>query len=525
MENSKKLDELISKIEADKEVLSVMPKNNKKNKELYKQEMENLKVEFQQYKNDVEKIIKQKYEKELKVQENKEIEVLDGRINSIEGTLDILDGVKTSYEKLELDKIIYRISKYYKENLENVNNQILSCINKFSKIGINLTVDDFNYSSFVTDYMKTFFEELNKDDINSKRIKEKFEKIYWKCPEIITHIELNIRNIYLKKQTIIDKYFENEKNKLLKEWGKTPKEILNIYEDLKRQKIEKKETDKKYLLNQFLDGKLNISNYEEKKLKSNYLKILPEELVATRKENDEVNSNIYKFLNSLKEYRSYMEFKFIIEDVKENYKNKENYKKSYLDTRKKIENLEKKLKKYNKKSVSKGIFGKKKENSKEILEKDALIDEIKKLYNELDLHRFYNKMYQNLNDNSTVYDALSLVCGSFCYLMHCIKKYNEGITSQETEEKLYKLYKFLNSPYNTLIKNLTILEEKDIERIIADRYILQDFMVKREDIDENNIEVLISVLEEIKVGANLKKAGLKSENIEQLCAAKKLFKL
>ena len=93
------------------------------------------------------------------------------------------------------------------------------------------------------------------------------------------------------------------------------------------------------------------------------------------------------------------------------------------------------------------------------------------------------------------------------------------------ENKLCELYKFLDSPYNTLIKNITILEEKDVEKIIVDRYILQDFIVAKEDIGANNVDGLIALLEDIKVGVNLKKAGLKVEAINQLCTIKKIFKL
>ena len=68
--------------------------------------------------------------------------------------------------------------------------------------------------------MEIFLEELERGTFPSERLKIKFDDIYWKCPEIIVHIELNIRNIYLKKEARIDKYFEKGKNELLKKWNK-----------------------------------------------------------------------------------------------------------------------------------------------------------------------------------------------------------------------------------------------------------------------------------------------------------------
>ena len=78
-------------------------------------------------------------------------------------------------KKMGLDRAIFTISRYYKENLENINEQIQSCIDKFSKVGIQVSLDDFDYSLYVKDYMKIFFQELEKGNVNSERLKEKFE--------------------------------------------------------------------------------------------------------------------------------------------------------------------------------------------------------------------------------------------------------------------------------------------------------------------------------------------------------------
>ena len=66
------------------------------------------------------------------------------------------------------------------------------------------------------------------------------------------------------------------------------------------------------------------------------------EQIVTNQE--EVERSIFEFLNSLYEYKNYMNFKFIIDDVKKYYQEKEKYKKSYDDTKKKIVDAEKKLK-------------------------------------------------------------------------------------------------------------------------------------------------------------------------------------
>lgn len=185
---SKKIEEIMDKIEANKEVLSTMPKNNLKNINIYQEKLEELENEYEKYKKDVSTRLQRRYQNATRKAPNKEIENLETRLKTISYILELLDEEKTSYEKMGLDRAIFTISRYYKENLENINEQIQSCIDKFSKVGIQVSLDDFDYSLYVKDYMKTFFQELEKGNVNSERLKEKFEEIYWKCPDIIVHI-------------------------------------------------------------------------------------------------------------------------------------------------------------------------------------------------------------------------------------------------------------------------------------------------------------------------------------------------
>ena len=221
--------------------------------------------------------------------------------------------------------------------------------------------------------------------------------------------------------------------------------------------------------------------------------------------------------------KNYINFKFILEDVKEHYKQKEQYKKIYAETKKKIDADESKLRKLNKKSQSKGLFGKK-DPTKQTAEQNKKILEIKELYKKLELDKFYNKIYTEVSDNSTIYDVLNLASCYYDYLVECIIKNNKTITQEEIDELIQKLNEFLKSPYNTIINNITILEEKDLGVIIKDRYKLLDFNLEKEDVSADNIDNMISLAKEIKIGFNIEKAGLDIKNIEELCELKKLLK-
>ena len=525
MSKQRKIEEIMDSIEATKEVLSTMPKNNEKNIQKYKDRIDELQNEYEKYEKSVLSILEKRYSDEVNIEPNKEIQTLEDRLNTINNTLYLLSDEKTSYEKMELDKSIYKLGKYYKENLENVNYQINICLKKFSDIGIELSLSDFDYSTFVKEYMEIFLQELKKGDMNSDKLKGKFEEIYWKCPDIILHIELNIRNLYLKKQNSIDKYFQKQKSELLKKWNKEPKDIIKAYLELKKQKLQKVSVDKKILLDKFLSGELNSKNFLPDKIQADCLNILPKEICETLKNAEEVKNNILKFLNSLYEYKNYMNFKFIIDDVKQYYIEKDKYKKIYVDTKNKINAAEKKLKKLNKNTSSNGLFGKKNDKSKQNAQQNQLIKEIKELYKQLDLNKFYNKIYSELTDNSTLYDVLNLANCYYGYLASCIIKNNQSISQEEIDSQIQGLDDFLKNPYNTIINNVTIMEEKDIALIIKDRYKLLNFTIEKEDLNIDSIDALISTLENIKIGINLQSAGLEIKQIDELCDLKKILKI
>ena len=518
-----KTEEILEKIAASKEILSTMPKNNPKNIEIFKDKLDELEKEYTTYQDEISNELKKRYEKAVKKTENKEIENLQTRIKTITYILELLNEEKTSYEKMELDRSIFTISRYYKENFESVNEQIQICIDKFSKVGIELSLEDFNYSIYVKDYMKTFFQELKKGDIHSEKIKEKFEEIYWKCPEIMIHIELNMRNIYFKNESIIDKYFEKEKSEKLKKANITLKEINKSYIDLNKQLMEKVAIEPRIIQEKFLSGKCNISNLESEKLKTDITKFLQKEIVENSDENEEVEGNIINFLNSLQEYQNYLKFKFIIDDIKQYYEEKENYKKKKKKTKKEIESLEKQLNKLNRKANKRGFFGMKKVTSGQTQETKELIQTIKEKYKELDMNKFYNKIYADINKDSTIYDILNLANSYYVYLTTCIINHFKNIKPEEINEKVNELDEFLNNPYNAMIKHTSFMEENDLALIIADKYKLLHFTIDKQDLDEKHLGALIAKLENIQMAINIRRANLKIEDIKELCEIKKLL--
>lgn len=519
------LNEILEKMNIEKELLSTMPQNNEKNKNKYQEKVKELIKEYSKYKRDIVEILENRYNEKINIAENSELNNLQERIKTIDSILYLFNENKNSYEKMALDRNIYSINKFYKENFENINMQILECINKFNDVGIKLEGEDFNYTIYVKEYMQVFLEEMS--NLNADKLKERFEVLYWKCPDLIIHIVANIRNLYFKYQQQIGKYLEQEKEQLLEKWGKKPRDIMNAYLELKIKRDEILKTDKSIIINEFIKGKRNIKDYDSNKILKDLQDIYDKDKIGNFEDSktiDEMENKISKFLNSLYEYKNYLEFKFIVDDIKKYYKDRAQYKKDYDETKKKIDTIEKKVASISKRVEKVGLFGKKRDNTKELVEQNNLILELKEKYKELDLNEFYTKINNKLQDNSTIFDVLNLASSSYYYLLTTIIKNQEDIEPAEIEAKIERLKDFLKSPYNNIINNITILEERNVALIVKDRYKLSNFKLEKADLDADNVENLISILEKIKKYLNMKESGIIVKDIEELLEIKKLLK-
>ena len=511
MEKFQEISEAIQKIEVQKEVLSTLPRNNEKNEQKYLEKIKELKKEYESDKQEIKKYLEEQYNSFTNIKDDSEIELLKGRINTIENVLYLLSDEKNSLEKMNLDKILFNLSRYYRDNLDNVNKQISECIRMFHEVNIQLTEEDFDYSEYTKEYMQVFLKET--DYKTSERLKNKFEEIYWKCPEIIVQIGLNIRNIYLNKKNSIDKYYEKEKNELLKKWDKKPEEIIKSYMELKQKLEEKESQDKKILLSKFLEGKLKPQDYTKEKIDDICENLIDNENL----DKEQISKNVESFLNNIYEYKNYLHFKFIVEDIKNIYRERESNKKKFAEIKKQIENNEKKLRKMNKGNIFKKETGKN-------IEQEKLIAELQELYKELDKEQFNQKIYENIKENSTLYEVLIYAKSNYSYMANCFIKNNPQIESQEIEESIKALKQFMKSPYHTIMKNIHISDDKNIQIIIKDRYRLLNFKIEKEDLDEGSIDNLEKNLKAIKFSLDLEKAGLDIQEIETACKIKSLLK-
>ena len=470
------MNDYLNKLQAYKDMLASLPQNNIKNKKIYHENIKSIYDKEIIVLNDIHDEIKKRITSYLNVKENTEIPTLNKNINDIKQNLIITNNYASSYEKSGLDILLYNLTHYYKTDLSDIFETIEKVNDIFKSVNIILTAKDFNYSYYSNVFMNIY---LN----NKSSLVEKFDEIYWKCPDIISHLALNYK--YLYYQNI--KIFEDHYNKI------NIDNIISSYQNFISKKDELIIQDKYLLLNDLLNGNKNIKDYEK----------VPSIINDLFTENLQENQYIDLY-NSLIEYKEYNECLPIIKDIKESKTNSKNLS---ISIRKNIIKNEKKLFKENKKI----IYSINKANSKKIQYYNNLINNninlLKDMYEEYENALFLTKV-NLLKEEDTIYNILLLACSNYNYLIEFTKKNNIDFNY------IYNiLIHIVYSPYNNLINNLFIKDEKDLSLIIIDKYNLYGGKLNKEMLTKDNIDNLINNLKLVIDNFYIKKYNITEEKI------------
>lgn len=465
------LDDLQKKIESDKEILTILPQNNLKNKKAYKQKVEELITYYKDIKETTLKEIEYRVERLKAFRIDPEIESLKNEIGSIESNMYLFNEYKDAMAKSGLDVLLYNLSSST-INLTNLNECIVKIIDCFKEVGIFVTSTDFSNSIFAYEYMKEFFLKLEENDLES--LTEIFERIYWKCPEIITNLKLCFLLLYYKNAKKFDKYFLEQKENY----------HLNIdyYNELLKKYNQKINNDLSLILAKFLKKELNPKDFQEEKIS----KFLIELNIL----DSNAYNNLLKLSYSLDEYKNYLKYKYLIDELKVLYKDKQSYKNIAIKTLKTIIKKEKLLNKYSKKLFK--LYNKNKEVKIDLImvSFNNLIKEIDTLYLELEDSKIKEAIFDKFVDSTTMLEALMIIYSHFSYFAKIVKKNNE-VDDEEIGKIRHDLFKFITSPYNTIINNTPFLFEDNVADLIKDKYNLIDVNLKEENLEESSLDNFI----------------------------------
>lgn len=494
---------ILKDIDTVKANLEVLPKKTKVNKAKYneylEEQLKKITPMIEEAEKEISKRVEQikKYNTEESLPEEREL-------------LDIikvkrLSSLSSSSNKMNLDYYLYELSSFENNNLEKINGVILQILLAFKEVGIILTSKDFEYSEVVQKYMDTLINDYD-------NIEKVFDDIYWENSNIITQIELNIRYLYFKHKKEIDKYYQLLKEEPLEEY-------LTKYIDLKINQKLNEYQNRTYLFNNFINHTLMLTDYSEKTIDG-----LLTDIILDREDEDNY-LNLTKLSSSLSEYNEYLNFEYIIKDIKELFTKKEEYKGKYDLKLKDIVKKEKELFSLNKQINKTGLF---KPNLKKInelkLKRNTTIADILSLYIELDELTIQNDIFNNVTNETTYQDILKLTCFNTKYFIKLLKDQIDNLTIEDIDQNIINLFEYAFGSEINIISNIAISEEIDIPKIIKDKYRLLNISINEEDLNKDDIEKVEKNIKDLIIYYNIKKINLNIQDIDFIFKAEKLKK-
>ena len=530
-------------ITTDKEVISVLPRNGIK---AIKTLLKTISDMTEKYENLNEKLLKElesRYDELTTVEENKEIPQIEQEILKYD-TAEKDTDIRSSFEKMGLDRVIYNVNGYYKSNLERLNKELIFSVKQFERVGIKLTAEDFCISEYAKKYMEVLLREAYNGDINSEAVKNQFEKVYWGCSEVVSHLYVNIRYIYDKYESQIDRFYNEKAQEILKGLSLTVEEVAEKKAEFIKQKNQIEETDNKNILDKFFTGSLNINDYKEDNYKRLYSELSGKDVTNLSDiQKDEIDENIDKLNTNLTEYAKYLEYKFLVEqvlqtrqellknaEVNKDRKDKKAKKTQYELLKEEVKKLQAEIFKLNSKieKPSKGFFERKKAEEKKdsiaILQRNNLILDLKKTYMQLDDEMINQNILQNLDETSSLLDVLKFAGSYYGYMAKAMIKNNEDITDKEIGETAEKIRNFINFSNFTVINHVKISDTKDLSIIIKDKYKLLGMQLSKENFEEDSIEDLIRKVKIINNYNNIQKSKFSIKDLEFIMNVKEMIK-
>lgn len=494
---------ILKDIETVKANLEVLPKKTKVNKAKYNEYLEEQLKKITPMIEEAEKEISKRAEqiKKYNTEESlpEERELLD--IIKVKR----LSSLSSSSNKMNLDYYLYELSSFENNNLEKINGVILKILLAFKEVGVILTPKDFEYSEVVQKYMDTLINDYD-------NIEKVFDDIYWENSNIITQIELNFRYLYFKHKKEIDKYYQLLKEEPLEEY-------LTKYIDLKINQKLSEYQNRTYLFNNFINHTLMLTDYSEKTIDG-----LLTDIILDREDEDNY-LNLTKLLSSLSEYNEYLNFEYIIKDIKELFTKKEEYKGKYDLKLKDIVKKEKELFSLNKQINKTGLFKPSLKKINELkLKRNTTITDILSLYIELDELTIQNDIFNNVTNETNYQDILKLTCFNTKYFIKLLKDQIDNLTIEDIDQNITNLFEYAFGSEINIISNIAISEEIDIPKIIKDKYRLLNISINEEDLNKDDIEKVTKNIKDLIIYYNIKKINLNIQDIDFIFKAEKLKK-
>ncbi len=426
--------------------------------------------------------------------------------------------------KLNIDFILASINDL--TSLEDLNSKIALFINRFKEFGINLTIEDFKYTMFTEMYMKKFFENSDYDSV-----KDTFEDIYFKCPDIKLQLKMNLQDIIRKYDKQLATYVELIKNKMYQEYTIPPTgDVVAKYVNARFELGDHMATDEFYNAKLFLDGQKRIDDYMSgspaRDRIYNTFALSGDYNATSEEEKKSFNDAMMGFFLTLNELKKFYHYEFILKELVEFYKDKASAKGAYTTKQKEIDKEEKKradLYKQYLKACGVGFLAKNSPEKQKLvmLQMNNHIKHLKELYDELnDLEIKYK--VSELSDSATIYDLFLTSLTSFPFLEKCFA--GEEFEEKTLEENVNEYLKFIYNPNNGFLRKVNGLNDYNITDIVAEKYKLLNINVTSDMITSESIDATFQDVSFINLIQNIERSKITLEQIDNLCKMNEILK-
>ncbi len=497
------IDEIKADIENINSNIKILPTKTKKNKEKYLEYLDDTIYKYNELLLECTNEINSRIDRITKKYTRDNYHINDTTLDY--DSLKLSDKRVALTERLDIERIFYDI-EYSEGDLKYINEKLESLFSNFKSVGVTLTKDDFNISESVNKYICSFFDK-------GKNIQDVFNELYFKTPDIIKQIGINIKYIAYNNQKLIEKNFDNKYR------GFDYHKIINEHRSIIDNNERIKHNSISYLFNLFYEEKYDVREFLNASKMEELSKILMDP-------NSERNyENLLKLQDTLYEYKEYKKYEFITKDIKALYEKKSEYKDLFNNKLKDISKKENTVIGLNKKIHKTGFFKLSKEKLADTkLERNNIISELIKDYEELDSLKIKDSIYKYVDNETSCFDMLKLASYNYDYFVELLKKENEDISVKEIDNKLLELQKYIYDINSDILNNININDEKEMNKIICEKYKFNNININIESLELEEIDKLINDVEKLIIKFDIERNSVDLEEIQYLLDAKDTMK-
>lgn len=491
------IDELNNKYTEFKNVIDILPVNTKYNR---KRKIDYI-IDEQKNDNDRLSIIKKEIESRINkfnnLTVNSEIKKLEGQLEKC-NIVNEWNIYNTAYEKMHLDYYLYQLHRYYKDNLDGVNECIKKIVEVFQKVGIVLSKDDFDFNNYASLYMNKIL-----NGANDQELKNCFEEIYWKNSDIIKTIEINFKSIYYRNEKKINKYYDDRHNEYLKNHNDS--ELYDLRIKISNDIIKLKGIDSCLNFEKFKNGEYSVGDFKQTDIEKKKEEYFDSDSYSL--------DNLHELYDVLNEYNILIKYKYLFTDMKEKLEKKDEFKNAKSNALKQVFAEENKLKKLNAKKNKKPLFGIKKNDDKYLFQYKDILGNIISHYDELDQACFNDLVYEKLNKDSTIIDVLKLITSNYLYFVEKTLLLDENQNINDINNSFEELRHYVNNNNFVLINNVALLDEKQMKQLIVDKYNLGNIKLTIDSLVDDNVNRTISDIKSLINYENIVNSGLNLDDV------------